>query len=121
MEIDITDAQTPAQIERCIEEGVAGLDAKDCVKVELRGEISPNLPLALNVLTAAFENHFWFFKIKDKTTLALPQTDLSKDLSLKGAFVRAVMAKETDPLLRDKIIRAGVLALEGKGKEEDVL
>ncbi|MBO5790158.1 MAG: DNA repair exonuclease [Clostridia bacterium] len=121
VEIDITNAQTPAQIERCIEKGVAGLDAKDCVKVELIGEISPDLPLALNVLTAAFENHFWFFKIKDKTTLALPQTDLSKDLSLKGAFVRAVMAKETDPLLRDKIIRAGVLALEGKGKEEDVL
>ena len=121
VDVDITDAQTPAQIQRCIEAKVEGISETDLVKVDLTGSVSPDAPLALSVLASAFENRFWFFKIKNNTTLALPETDFTKDLSLKGAFVRAVMAGEENPALRDSIIRAGLLALSGKGKEEDTL
>ena len=76
--MDITDAQTPAQIQRCIEAKVEGICETDLVKVELVGSVSPDTPLALSVLSSAFENRFWFFKIKNKNFISERKNTMKK-------------------------------------------
>lgn len=119
--VDITEAETPARVQAEIESAISGIPHDDALKVELTGAVSPSFSIGVGVLTKMLDCRFWFVKIKDKTTVKLSQADYLHDLSLKGAFVRTVTEAVADEATRNKIIAYGIMALEGRGKEEDVL
>lgn len=100
------------------EAAVAGIPASDLVRIELVGGLSPDAPRPdLARLAAAFENRFYYFEIKDRTTLAISPEDFLGSLNLKGEFVRQVMASPLSDGEKTAILRAGLAALRGEEDE----
>ena len=57
-------------------------------------------------------------KIKDDSRLHMEQEDYINDVSLKGAFIREVMASDMDESMKERVILCGLGAL--KGVEADI-
>ena len=115
VEVDITDCENTYDISSRIRTALAVYDSKDMIKVVLTGEVDVECDKNTDFLTKQFENDFYFIKISDATGLKINYDDFMHDMSLKGEFVRTVMADGT-MTEEDKmaVIRYGILALKGE-------
>ena len=84
------------------------------VEFLLMGEIPPEADLSVSYLQNQLAGSFFFAKVKDATRLAVDPERYRNDVSLKGEFVRQVLASELSEHEKAAIIRAGVLALAGE-------
>ena len=57
---------------------------------------------------------YYFLKVKDQTRLLIRPEDYQYDVSLKGEFVRQVMASELSEEEKEEILRLGLRALNGE-------
>ena len=90
------------------------IDSGDLVKLVLTGECAPDAQKDMPRLLDILSEKFYFAKIKDETSLPVPD-DIENEISLRGAFIREVMA--ADGLLdreKESIIRLGLDALYGR-------
>ena len=74
------------------------------VEFILTGAADPSARIAKKYLYNLVESDFFFVKIKDETKLILDPKDYENDISLKGEFIRLVMASdagEADKSVRD--------------------
>lgn len=62
------------------------------VEFILTGAADPSARIAKKYLYNLMEDDFFFVKIKDETKLILDPKDYENDISLKGEFIRHVMA-----------------------------
>ncbi|MCQ2497310.1 MAG: metallophosphoesterase [Lachnospiraceae bacterium] len=69
--------------------------AKDLVKLELTGDIDAESELDTETIRAHFKDDFYFVKVKNSTRITFNETDYLYDRSLKGEFVRSVMADDS--------------------------
>ena len=85
------------------------------VKIVLKGEIDAFCEKDIDYILKQFEDCFYFVKIYDETKLKVTYEDFKLDESLKGEFVRLVLAKE-DMSEEEKaeIIRCGIIILSGE-------
>jgi hypothetical protein len=106
-------AAIAARVEETLDR--AGIPAGDLVKLVLTGALDVECEKDTAYLEARFRDRFYFLKLEDKTTLRVEASEYEWDESLKGEFVRQVMA---DPSLSEEkkaeIIRVGLRALTGK-------
>ena len=65
-------------------------------------------------LEEQFLEYFYFEKVYDETRVFVNYSDYEKDASLKGEFVRMVYASDLPEEEKSKIIRTGILALQGE-------
>ena len=84
------------------------------VEFILTGAADPSARIAKKYLYNLAKDDFFFIKIKDETKLVLDPKDYEKDVSLKGEFVRLVMASDVSEEDKVKIIRTGLEALTGE-------
>ncbi|MCQ2523544.1 MAG: metallophosphoesterase family protein [Lachnospiraceae bacterium] len=97
------------------EKGVLG---KDLLKLVLTGQIDVEADIDLLSIQKRFESGFFMFKIYDQTSVKVDFESYLLDKSLKGEFVRVVMAR--DDLSEEKksrIISYGLSALRNEGIE----
>lgn len=117
VEVDVTGCQTSAQMAERAKEALkeSGCTGMDLIKLVLRGNVDVACEKDISYFTARFSPHFYFVKVCDETSLNLKEEDYRFDCSLKGEFVRQVMA---DPAIgqEDKktIIRYGLQAIAGE-------
>ena len=57
---------------------------------------------------------FFFAKVVDKTRLVVDAADFEYDQSLRGAFVRTVLASNETEEEKQRIIQCGLRALRGE-------
>ena len=112
--VDITGLTTVTEISRAMEAAAAGISSDSLVRFTLTGTYTPDTQKDLSFLRDTLSPSFYFVKIKDQSTLALPREDYQNDISLKGEFIRLVMASENDGPERDRIILSGLQALSGE-------
>lgn len=87
----------------------------DLVKVVLTGSLDVECEKDLTYLEKRSEQDYYFLKIQDETGLRVDVSDFLLDESLKGEFVRLVMAAEEIPEEeRAAVIRCGLQALAGE-------
>ena len=67
--------------------------ADNLYKIELIGEIDPDLELSIPEITTRLSEKLYFVKIKDSTEYKIDLELLAKDPSLKGIFVKNMLAK----------------------------
>ena len=67
--------------------------AENLYKIELVGLIPEDLGLNLDQLTARLSNHLYFVKLKDSTEYKIDYEALAKETTLKGVFVKNMLAK----------------------------
>ena len=111
---DITVPTKSAQIAQAMKQAAREISAGDMVEFLLTGSCEPDTDLSLPYLRELMKSGFSFVKVKDETTCSLDPDRYKNDVSLKGAFIRLVMAGKEDDADKAAIIRAGLQALAGE-------
>lgn len=99
-------------IERKILENLQEIDKKNVVKVELVGSYKLDLEKQIQILEKKIQDEFYFGKVKDSSVLEINAENYKNDLSLKGEFIRTVLASDLDQESKNRIILMGLEALK---------
>ncbi|MCC8141120.1 MAG: metallophosphoesterase [Lachnospiraceae bacterium] len=115
--VDISGCEGPSEELERIQESLekAEVSERDLLKIVLTGEMDVEDETYTEFLKKRLEPDFYFVKISDETTLRVDAERFYLDESLKGEFVRTVMAQE-DLSDEDKAgaIRCGLRAIAGE-------
>jgi DNA repair exonuclease SbcCD nuclease subunit len=117
VEVDVTGLTTTAEMVQAAESRVAEerCTAADLVKFVLTGMVDVECEKDLAYFEARFRDSFFFVKAYDETKLRVEIADFMRDESLKGEFVRQVMAnKSLAEEEKNDVIRYGLQALAGE-------
>ena len=114
VECDITGFSSGLDLEERMLASVADVPATDMVKVLLVGSCPAEATLDLSHLRGVLAGRFYFSKIKDETRLSINAEDYAHDISLKGEFVRRVMASSLSQSEKERVIACGFRALAGE-------
>ena len=112
--VDISELTTVTQIRQAMEAASAHIGSGDLVKFTLTGTFGPETQKDPAFLKKSMEPLFWFVKIKDESRFLINKEDYEHDISLKGEFIRLVMASEKSGEEKERIICAGLQALSGE-------
>lgn len=113
-EVDITDLTTVTQILAAAEQNLEGISSESLVKITLTGTYTLETQKDLNFLKKMLEGSFYFLKIKDESRLKIEKETYEHDVSLKGEFIRLVMASGRSDEEKEQIICCGIRALSGE-------
>ena len=116
-EVDITDLITVTQILQAMEKETGEINPEDLVKITLTGSYTLETQKDLPFLQKMQEGKFYFHKIKDESRLKIEKETYEHDISLKGAFIRLVMASDKPMEQKEQIICCGIRALSGEEVE----
>ena len=114
IDVEITGAETVTQILRLMETAATEIPREDLVKFVLRGEYTLQTQKDPVFWKKALANRFWFVKIDDESSLRISREDYAHDASLKGEFVRLVLASDRDEAEKARVISCGIRALSGE-------
>ncbi len=113
--VDVRGVRREIEIESRIADAVSGISEKDLVRVVLVGEYEPGIRANTESITDRFSRSFYYFEVKDESRLRISSEDYINDKSLKGEFIRLVLADEKlSREERDAIIECGIRALAGE-------
>lgn len=108
---DITDFTSQLDLENRLWNAVEGIPEKDLIKVLLVGSCQAQAMVDLAHLTQVLSEKFYFVKIVDESKLLIRPEDYAHDISLKGEFVRRVMASDLPEAEKERVIAYGFRAL----------
>jgi DNA repair exonuclease SbcCD nuclease subunit len=115
---DISGAETTLSVEQKVAEALAGIPETDLVKVSLVGKVGLSAERDLQYLTTRFESRFFTFKINDKAVgIAVRPEEYENDISLRGEFIRTVMAGNYTEEEKRMLLELGIRALNGEEAE----
>jgi len=116
--VDISDAETTVTVEQKVRDALDGIPEKDLVKVSLTGKVSLSAERDLQYLTTRFESRFFAFKINDREVgIAIHPEEYEHDISLRGEFIRTVMAGAYTEEEKRMLLELGIRALGGEEAE----
>ncbi len=112
---DISGARHGLDIENAVENATRGIPNTDIVRVLLTGERTLGESPETSTVEARFKDRFYYFEIKDETRVRICADDFRGDRSLKGEFIRSVIADDRlSDEEKDKVIATGLRALLGE-------
>lgn len=114
VEVDIGEANTHLLLEACVLEAVKEIPDTDLVKVVLTGKRRAEAPVDTAGLASLLSERFYFAKVRDESGLLICAEDYQNDISLKGEFVRRVMASSLSEREKERVIACGLRALSGE-------
>ena len=117
VQVDISDCITITQLRQALETAAEGISGESMVKFTLVGSYTPETQKDLGFLTRLLNQQFWFARIKDESRFRMERSDYEHDASLKGQFIRLVMASDRSEDAKARIICAGLQALAGEAVE----
>ena len=112
--VNITGLTTVSQIRQAMEEAAEGVGAESLVKFTLTGSYTLETQKDLHFLQKSVEPLYWFVKIKDESRFRIEKESYEHDASLKGEFIRLVMASDRSEEEKARIICCGIQALSGE-------
>ena len=118
--VSVDDAVTSDDAVEAVKEELikAGVLDKDMIKIRLQGSVDMDARFDTAYIKTMLETEYYYVKVKNETTPVVDYTAFRHDASLKGEFVRRVLAdKDAGALTEDEaaeIIRCGVHLLAGK-------
>ena len=115
--VDITTADTRLDIDRHVEGALSEISRESLVRVVLTGRHSPKISADTDTLFRRYADNFFYFEIKDESGIVIDPEEYRYDRSLKGEFIRLVTSADMDEKLRERIIKAGLMALAGDVSE----
>ena len=115
--VDITGLTTVTQILSAMEQAGSEILSSSLVKFTFTGTHTLDTQLDLPFLRKMLESRYYFVKIKDESCLEIVKEDYEHDISLKGEFIRMVLASNKSEEEKERIIRFGIQALMGQEVE----
>lgn len=114
VDVDITGLQSEEELRAAMVRQSVGIPEGDLVKFCLTGTFTPNTRKDLRFLHRQLQGRFYAWKIADQSRLALDPQTFAHDISLKGEFVRLVLASHKTDAEKERIILMGLRALRGE-------
>ena len=114
IKVDITGLTTVTQILSSLERTGADIPGSSLVKFTLTGTHTLETQRDFKFLEKMLESRYYFVKIKDESRLEIAREDYEHDVSLKGEFIRMVLASDKTEEEKEQIIRCGIQALLGQ-------
>ncbi len=115
IELDVTGVTDLYELERRAVTALAKIPRTDLVRLVLTGYVQVGFSPDAAALSARFNPEFYYFEVKDEVRLRISASDYEHDLSLKGEFIRTVMADNTlSDKQKETIIACGLSALLGE-------
>lgn len=114
---DVTGCRTTAQMIEAVRRTLrsSGCTAGDMADVTLCGEIDVDCEMDLRYLHESLEAHLYFSRVNDATTLRIDPEEYLHEESLRGEFVRLVLAEPSIPESeKTAVIRCGFRAMDGE-------
>ena len=112
--VDITDMTTVSQILAAAVSATREVPESSLVKLTLTGTFTLETQKDLDFLKKMMEGKFWFLKVKDESRLKIEKETYEHDISLKGEFIRLVMASDKTDEEKEQMIFWGIRALSGE-------
>lgn len=112
--VDITGLASNIEVMRKMDEAAAEISADDMVEFVLTGQSDPRYDISAAYLQRLNRSKFFFSRVKDQSGIAINPNDFKNDISLKGAFIRLVLAGDGSDEEKAAIIKAGIAALSGE-------
>ncbi len=112
--VDIGNCHGTFDTENLVADETKDIDKNDFCRLILTGSVSIDDKPDISALESALHDRFALLRIKDETTLAINPADYANDISLKGEFVRQVLASELDEKTKERVILCGIRALRGE-------
>ena len=113
-EADVSTCDSLLSLEQTVLAACRTASAQDMVKVELVGNTAPETCHDAKYAASVLADRFYFAKVYDKTRLSIRAEDYQNDISLKGEFVRLVLASKLDEETKMRVIEKGIRALGGE-------
>ena len=111
---DVSDCDSLLALEQVVTAACAAAMPQDMVKLELVGSVAPETCHDARYAASVLSERFYFAKVYDKTKLSIRAQDYQNDISLKGEFVRLVLASKLDEETKLQVIEKGIRALGGE-------
>lgn len=114
---DVSDCMDSLEAVRAVRNSIneAGADSKDLIKTVIVGQTDSEADINIDYILHELADEYFFIKIKDETRIRIDMDRYMKDVSLKGEFIRQVMADTSiDEDTKAEIIKTGLLALCGE-------
>ena len=112
--LDVTGCASPLALETAAKKQTADIPQTDFCRLTLTGSVSPEDLPDVPGLTAALRGRFALLRVKNETRLAIRPGDYENDISLKGEFIRQVLASGLDAEEQERVIACGLSALRGE-------
>lgn len=114
--VDMTGVMTTNEAAKRIEEEINRVhySARSLVKILLTGSLDVECELNCDYLLDLFADYYYLVRIEDATSLLIRYSDYEKDASLKGEFIRTVLASDMEESQKSEVIRCGLQALSGE-------
>lgn len=112
--MDITGYLNNTEIYNAMKKETQDISKNDMVEFILTGSRDIATDLSIKYLYQLADTDFFFVKIKDNTKCVIDPKEYENDISLKGEFIRLVMASDFSEEDKIQIIRAGLEALSGE-------
>lgn len=116
VEVDVTGASDTAQAADLIQRtlGAENVKASDMVRILLTGVVDAESEINTDYLAGQLEDTYYYVRVKDRTKLSADRLVYAKEESLKGEFVRTVMASDMSDEDKGAVIQMGMRALAGE-------
>ena len=116
VEVDITGLTAVSQIEAKADDALAKVDKGSLIKLCLAGTYTEDTQKDIKRYVEELNNRFYFAKAgDDRSRLAINIADYKDDVSLKGEFIRLVLAADgLGQTQTDTVICYGINALRGE-------
>ena len=112
--VDITGLASNIEVVRKMDDAVAEISSDDMVEFVLTGQSDPRNDISAAYLQRLNRSKYFFSRVKDQSGIAINPDDFKNDISLKGAFIRLVLAGDGSDEEKAAIIKAGIAALSGE-------
>ena len=115
--------EIPVALDGCVSFGdvlhrmqsaVSDIPSSDMVKVVLCGALPPETVRDVVHLRKVLGERFYFARVKDECRLLVRAEDYAGDISLKGEFIRTVLASSMTDEQKQRTIECGLRALRGE-------
>ncbi|MBQ9790617.1 MAG: metallophosphoesterase [Clostridia bacterium] len=115
--VDISEFSSNRDILNEIYQKTQNIPSTDIVKVILAGTHNEDFAKSTNLINEELSSKFYFVKITDKSRLKINAKDYENDISLKGCFIRKVLASKLSEQDKSDVIVTGLKALSGEEVE----
>ena len=114
--VDVTDVNTTQEANLRIENAISktNYSSNSMVKIVLTGNVGVDSEIDCDFLQDSLQGYFYFEKVENATKLSVSYEDYAGDVSLKGEFIRSVLASDLEENMKAEIIHCGIQALSGE-------
>lgn len=116
--LDLSPFSSQSEIEEAIRNMTADIPEKDMVRLVLCGAFNEKTGKDAGQIKAYLDNRFYFARLKDESRFAVRPEDYRNDISLRGEFVRRVLAAPLSEEDKAQVLAYGLRALGGEEPEE---